>query len=172
MAVRTEDNVYECDGISSPFVFGILRPRIYVPCGMPRDQREMVVLHEKCHLKRKDHLVKLLSFVLLGIYWFHPLVWIGWRCMCGDMEMSCDEAVLKRLGEGVRAVTLMDCVELAVDAGQISASMIQRKHRVGYARAGRLIDDMAARGIVSPSEGAKPREVLMTREQFHQMFGE
>ena len=98
MAVRTGDNVYECDGISSPFVFGFLRPRIYVPCGMSPDQREMVVLHEKCHLKRKDHLIKLLSFVLLGIYWFHPLVWIGWRCMCRDMEMSCDERVLEQMG--------------------------------------------------------------------------
>lgn len=98
MAVRTGDNVYECDGISSPFVFGFLCPRIYVPCGMSPDQREMVVLHEKCHLKRKDHLIKLLSFVLLGIYWFHPLVWIGWRCMCRDMEMSCDERVLEQMG--------------------------------------------------------------------------
>ena len=117
MAVRTEDNVYECDGISSPFVFGILRPRIYVPCGMPRDQREMVVLHEKCHLKRKDHLVKLLSFVLLGIYWFHPLVWIGWRCMCGDMEMSCDERVLEQMGADRRTEYSRTLLALGTETG-------------------------------------------------------
>ena len=80
--------------------------------------------------------------------------------------------VLESVGDGVRTVTLMDCVELAVDAGQISASMIQRKHRVGYARAGRLIDEMAARGLVSQSEGSKSREVLITREQYRELFGE
>ena len=67
---------------------------------------------------------------------------------------------------------LPKAIEIVIDAGQASISMLQRKMKIGYARAGRLIDDMAARGIVSPSEGAKPREVLMTREQFHQMFGE
>jgi len=67
---------------------------------------------------------------------------------------------------------LPKAIEIAIDAGQASISMLQRKLKIGYARAGRLIDDMATRGIVSPSEGAKPREVLMTREQFHQMFGE
>ena len=67
---------------------------------------------------------------------------------------------------------LPKAIEIVIDAGQASISMLQRKMKIGYARAGRLIDDMAARGIVSPSEGAKPREVLMTREQFQQMFGE
>ena len=66
---------------------------------------------------------------------------------------------------------LMDCIELAVDAGQISASMIQRKHRVGYARAGRILDQMEKKGCISGFEGSKPRQTLITREQFYEMSG-
>ena len=66
---------------------------------------------------------------------------------------------------------LMDCIELAVDAGQISASMIQRKYRVGYARAGRILDQMEKKGCISGFEGSKPRQTLITREQFYQMIG-
>ena len=66
---------------------------------------------------------------------------------------------------------LMDCIELAIDAGQISASMIQRKHRVGYARAGRILDQMEKKGCISGFEGSKPRQTLITREQFYEMSG-
>lgn len=100
MAVRSnEEDVYECDSLPSPFVWGIFSPRIYVPCGLDNRQRELVLLHERYHIRRKDHLVKLLAFVLLAVYWFSPLAWVGWFSMCRDMEMSCDEKVLELLGE-------------------------------------------------------------------------
>ncbi len=114
MAVRTEDRdhgakgqrdgvqVYECDGLTSPFVMGIRRPRIYLSCGLQGERRELVLLHEQYHIRRKDHLVKLFSFGLLAVYWFHPLVWAAWRGMCRDMEMSCDEKVLEQLTEKSR----------------------------------------------------------------------
>ncbi len=91
--------VYECDELTSPFAMGALHPRIYLPCHLEGRQRQMILLHEQYHIHRKDHLVKLLAFFLLAVYWFHPLVWAAWFGMCRDMEMSCDEKVLELLGE-------------------------------------------------------------------------
>ena len=99
-AVLLEKNIYECDSIGSPFVMGIMRPKIYIPFRLTGAQREMILLHEQCHIRRRDHLVKLLAVLILSVYWFHPLVWIAFRCMSADMEMSCDEMVLERLGSG------------------------------------------------------------------------
>lgn len=103
MAVLSKEQgtvqVYECDDLASPFVMGIVRPRIYLPCRLEGNARKLVLLHENCHIRRKDYLVKPLSFCLLAVYWFHPLVWAAWFCMCRDMEMSCDEKVLEIMGE-------------------------------------------------------------------------
>lgn len=98
-AVLLRDNIYECDEISSPFVMGVISPRIYVPFRLPKRQLEMILLHEQYHIKRRDYLVKLGAFLLLAVYWFHPLVWAAYYCMGKDMEMSCDEWVIQRLGE-------------------------------------------------------------------------
>lgn len=92
--------VCECDQLASPFAMGVLHPRIYLPCHLEGMKRRMILLHEQFHIHRKDHLVKLLAFFLLAVYWFHPLVWAAWFAMCKDMEMSCDEKVLEYLGEG------------------------------------------------------------------------
>lgn len=96
--VRLRENIYQCDGIGTPFVMGIFSPRIYLPFHMEKVQMMYVIYHEKYHIKRRDYLVKLLAFLLLGIYWFHPLMWLSYVLMCQDMEMSCDEAVVERLG--------------------------------------------------------------------------
>lgn len=104
--------VYECDSLASPFAMGLFRPRIYLPCHLKGAQREMVLLHEQYHIRRKDHLVKLLAFSLLAVYWFHPMVWAAWFFMCKDMEMSCDEKVLELLGEERKkeyGMTLLSC---------------------------------------------------------------
>lgn len=97
MAIRTEEDVWECDNLSSPFVMGIVAPRIYLPCGLGKEARELILLHERYHIRRCDHLVKLFAYGLLAVYWFHPLVWAAWYGMCQDMEMSCDEKVLEQL---------------------------------------------------------------------------
>lgn len=104
--------VYECDSLLSPFAAGIFCPRIYLPCHLRGKPREMVLLHEQYHIARKDYLVKLLAFLLLAVYWFHPLVWAAWFGMCRDMEMSCDEKVLEQLGEEHKkeyGMTLLAC---------------------------------------------------------------
>ncbi|WP_265104754.1 M56 family metallopeptidase [Ruminococcus turbiniformis] len=99
-AVRFEDDVYECDAIPSPFVMGIFRPVLYLPFGLSDEERTMILLHERCHIRRKDHIVKFVSMLLLAVYWFHPLVWAAFRFMSADMEMSCDDCVMERMGTG------------------------------------------------------------------------
>ncbi|MBQ2848641.1 MAG: hypothetical protein IJE74_10335 [Clostridia bacterium] len=98
-ATKLDGNIFESDKVRSPFVFGIFKPKIYLPCGMDEKQREYVILHEKNHIRRFDHITKLVSFAVLMLHWYNPLVWIGYNLMVRDMEMSCDERVLRKLGE-------------------------------------------------------------------------
>ena len=97
-AVQLEENIFQCENISVPFVMGFLRPRIYLPLGISEIERNYILLHEQYHLRRHDHQVKVLSIALLAVYWFHPLVWLAYHLMCKDMEMSCDEKVIQTLG--------------------------------------------------------------------------
>ena len=97
-AVRTEDNIYEDEGIDTPFVMGIISPRIYLPPHLPEHEREYVLAHENIHIARKDYMIKLLAYVTACIHWFNPFVWLAFSLMENDMEMSCDEAVLKKMG--------------------------------------------------------------------------
>lgn len=96
--LRLRDNIYFCDNIRSPFILGILRPRIYLPSGMAKEVADHVITHENAHLKRRDHWWKPLSFALLTVYWFNPLVWIAYILLCRDIEMACDERVIRNMG--------------------------------------------------------------------------
>lgn len=98
-ATKLDGNIFECEKIRSPFVFGVFKPKIYLPRGMDEKQREYVILHEKNHIRRLDHITKLVSFAVLMLHWYNPLVWVGFNLMVRDMEMSCDEKVLRELGE-------------------------------------------------------------------------
>lgn len=102
-AVPLRDNIYLADHITSPFVLGLLRPKIYLPSSLSPDEREYIIQHEQHHIRRLDHVVKFLSFAALCVHWFNPLVWAAFLLMGRDMEMSCDEAVVKKLGEDIRA---------------------------------------------------------------------
>lgn len=101
-AVLTENHVYECENIGSPFVIGILKPKIYLPPGLSASERSYILKHEQTHIKRFDHLLKPLAFLVLCIHWFNPLVWIGFLLMTRDMEMSCDESVLRAMGATIK----------------------------------------------------------------------
>lgn len=94
-AVRLENSVYLSEFVDTPFIFGVLRPRIYLPSGMPEALREPVTAHEKAHLARRDYLWKLLAYALLAVYWFHPLCWAAYVLFCRDMELACDEKVIR-----------------------------------------------------------------------------
>ena len=93
-SIRLQDNVYLCDTIDTPFIFGILRPRIYLPSGMEKKHIPHVLAHEWAHLHRRDHFFKPLGFLLLSIYWFNPLLWVAYICLCRDIESACDEKVI------------------------------------------------------------------------------
>lgn len=102
-AVHLESELWLADRIHTPFVLGLLRPKIYLPSSLEEREQEYIVLHERYHIRRLDHIIKLLAFGALCLHWFNPLVWLAFVLAGKDMEMSCDEAVLKRLGGDVRA---------------------------------------------------------------------
>lgn len=102
-ATPLQDNIYLADHIASPFVLGVLRPKIYLPSVLSKEEQKYIILHEQYHIKRLDHLVKLLAFLALCVHWFNPLVWLSFFLAQRDMEMSCDEAVLQTLGVHIRA---------------------------------------------------------------------
>ena len=106
------DNRYLCDGIQTPFVLGIVRPKIYLPSGMAQENQTYVLRHETAHLRHRDHWWKPLGFLLLSVYWFHPLVWIAYYLFCRDLEMACDERAIAGMGEGERkaySYALLSC---------------------------------------------------------------
>lgn len=115
MAVLREENIWECGGISTPFVLGLFRPRIYMPFRMTEEQRLYVLAHERHHIRRRDHWAKALALLLLAAYWWDPAVWLCWTLFCRDMEMSCDEAVLARLGGQARRDYSLSLVSFALD---------------------------------------------------------
>lgn len=94
-AVKLESNIYESENISSPFVMGIFRPKIYLPYGLSEIEKEYIILHEKTHIKNLDHFSKIFAFLVLTVHWFNPLCYLAFALMSRDMEMACDEAVLK-----------------------------------------------------------------------------
>ena len=111
-ALRLEENIYESEAVSSPFVFGLLRPRIYLPRGLSEKDRAQVLAHERAHIRRCDHWWKPLGFLLLAVYWFHPLFWLAYRFFCRDIELACDERVIRGLDREERAdysQALLDC---------------------------------------------------------------
>ena len=101
-AVLVEDNVYSSSKICSPFVIGIIEPKIYLPSSVIESEREYILLHERTHIKRFDHIFRFIGFLVLCIYWFNPLVWISYYISGKDMEMSCDESVISKLGSSVK----------------------------------------------------------------------
>lgn len=97
-AVRFRENIYQSESVSSPFILGVVRPHIFIPFSLREEELMCVLAHEKAHLKRGDHLWKPLGFLLLAIHWFNPLVWIGFACLCRDIELACDERVMRQIG--------------------------------------------------------------------------
>ena len=111
-SIPLEGNVYLCDNIKSPFILGVFRPRIYLTSGMDEAARDCVLRHERAHLRRWDHVWKPLGFALLAVYWYDPLVWVAYILFCRDMELACDERVIRDMAAEERAVysqALLDC---------------------------------------------------------------
>ncbi len=96
--MRLRENIWLCDAVTSPFLLGILRPRIYLPSGMDEGQMDYVLAHERAHLQRGDHIWKPLGYLLLAVHWFNPLVWVAYWLFCRDIETACDERVVRSMG--------------------------------------------------------------------------
>lgn len=112
ICVKKEDNIWLCDGIKSPFILGIIKPKIYIPSHLSDEEQRVVVAHEQAHIKRLDHLFKPLGFLILTIHWFNPLVWVAYALLCRDIESACDERVVKKMsGEDKKlySSTLLSC---------------------------------------------------------------
>ena len=96
-AVKLTADVYQSDCIQTPFVLGFFSPRIYMPFGLEQAQTESVLAHERAHIKLRHHRIKPIAFVILSIYWFHPLVWVLYVCLGRDMELNCDELAVRNM---------------------------------------------------------------------------
>ena len=94
-AVLYRENIYICDAVKSPFILGIIRPRIYLSSSLSEEEMAYIIAHESAHLKRKDHLWKPFGYLLLCIYWFNPLCWVAYIMLCKDIELACDEKVIR-----------------------------------------------------------------------------
>ena len=99
VSLPIQDYIYLCDAISSPFILGVVKPHIYLPPGLDEVQRQNVLAHEQAHLARRDHWWKPLGFTLLAVYWFNPVLWLAYTLLCRDIELACDERVIRTMDE-------------------------------------------------------------------------
>ena len=120
-AAPLRENLYLAD-VDTPFVLGLVRPKIYLPEGLSEQETEYIVLHERHHIRRGDHIVKLLAFAALALHWFNPLVWLAFSLAGRDMEMSCDEAVMKRTDGTIRADYAQSLLNLSVGHRRFAAT--------------------------------------------------
>jgi len=112
-ALKLRDNVYVTDHISGPFVIGMIKPKIYLPSDLDEKEHSYIILHEQHHIHRGDPIFKMVAYIALCIHWFNPLVWLFFQLFVKDMEMSCDEAVIQKMGESIRADYSASLLQLA-----------------------------------------------------------
>ena len=120
-AVLFRNNIYQSENVDSPFVLGIIKPKIYLPFQMDGKNLEHVIAHEESHIRRKDHWWKPFGFVLLALHWFNPLMWLGYILLCRDIELACDEKVIKEMDNENRADYTQALVACSVNRRSIAA---------------------------------------------------
>jgi len=120
-AILLKDNIYQSENVDSPFVLGIIKPKIYLPFRMKCQNMEHVIAHEQSHIRRKDHWWKPFGFLLLTLHWFNPLLWVGYILLCRDIELACDEKVIKELDSEHRADYTAALVSCSVSRRSIAA---------------------------------------------------
>lgn len=112
-ATLMEGNLYEAENLKTPLVIGIFKPKIYIPAGLTDEEHCFIVLHERTHIRRHDHAVKMFAYLVLCLHWFNPLVWAAFILMGADMEMSCDECVIRKLGGEIKSAYSLSLVRVA-----------------------------------------------------------
>ncbi len=119
-------NIYEAENLKTPFVLAFIKPKIYLPIGLDASERNYILLHEQTHINRKDHIIKAFAFLILSIHWFNPLVWVAFMLMCKDMELSCDERVLRgmteEMNENIKKPYANSLLSLATDRHILNGS--------------------------------------------------
>ena len=120
-AVILRDNIYQSENVCSPFVLGIIRPKIYLPYHMDKREMDHVIAHEQTHIRRRDHWWKPLGFLLLTVHWFNPLLWLSYILLCRDIELACDERVIREMGNEQRADYTHALVSCSVSRRSIAA---------------------------------------------------
>jgi len=129
-----EKNVRLVDRILSPFVMGVISPKIYLPSDLPENERDYILLHERTHIRRKDYISRALAWLALTVHWFNPLVWLAFYLAGKDMEMSCDEVVLRKMGRDIRADYATSLLRLSVGgklpSGQLAFGSGDLEHRI------------------------------------------
>ncbi len=120
--IRLRDNIYIVDHLQSPFVIGLFRPRIYLPSNLQEREMGYIIQHERAHLRRYDHIIKILAFMIVILHWFNPFAWISFFFFCRDMEMSCDEHVMKTSKEDIRKEYSVSLLSLSIDKKLLTAT--------------------------------------------------
>lgn len=102
VSLHLKNNIWINDEINIPFILGILKPRIFLPSSIEEQHMKYIIAHEEAHIKRCDYIWKLLGFIIVSVYWFNPLIWAAYFCFCNDIELSCDEKVIRHMDQGER----------------------------------------------------------------------
>lgn len=123
-SIPRKDNIYICDGLKSPFILGIIKPRIYLPSGMDETTNQYVIAHETAHLQRRDHWWKPFGYAILTVYWFHPFLWVGYKLFCQDIEAACDEKVIEGMDREAKAYYSQALLTCAINRRRITACPI------------------------------------------------
>lgn len=121
-AVCLRENIYLADHIAAPFVIGVIRPKIFLPSVLAEQEQRYIILHEQTHIRRFDHIFKMIAFLALAVHWFNPLVWVAFVLCVKDMEMSCDERVLKEMGGEIKGAYSTSLLSLATGRRLINGS--------------------------------------------------
>ena len=182
-AINDRDNIYLLSGLGTPFVLGIIRPRIYLPISLSKSEKDCILLHEQTHIRRFDHVFRIIGYLTLCIHWFNPLVWIAFFVSGRDMEMSCDEAVIRKLGDGVKKEYSSSLLSLTAGRGPLRATPLafgegDTKGRIrnvmNYKKPVFWVIIIAAIGIAALSFGflSNPKNETLTVEDYANRYVE
>ncbi len=120
-AVKSKGNIYYCDSVGSPFILGIILPKIYLPSNISDTDAEYVIKHENAHIKRLDHIIKPFGFLLLSVYWFNPILWLAYMLLCRDIELACDERVINQANGDIKVPYSEALISCALPRRSIAA---------------------------------------------------
>jgi beta-lactamase regulating signal transducer with metallopeptidase domain len=170
-ARNTGGNIYEADHLKTPFVLGLFRPRIFIPSGFKAEEKSYIIRHERAHIRRFDHIIKPFAFLVLSIHWFNPLVWIAFVAMSTDMELSCDERVIKEMGIDIKKAYSTSLLSLATEKRIINGSPLafgegnvggRIKNELNYKKPAFWVIAVAVIAVMSVGIGllANPRQMI------------